>query len=418
MSGSGLCLNHLKRCQPSLKLSGFLLSLAMLLPCSMRAIAVAEENVAVVSDESTVPCKGLKPYNNLDELLYQLYINLDSDCLFNMSVVELEKVWGIKILDEERFKPKNYYPLSETEFYYKPYKTEKDAFYVEAAHDENSGSLRWIGIKITEEYIEKYGTLFPDEKLPKWLPEPNRYNYTGKSPPCIFPHTAKPSICHSPLWERSFGSLDLSSVVAAVWKKNFANNNALEKTQNNAAVEVVENDRNAPCRGLRPYKDIEDLLYQFYINLDSDCLFTMSLKELEEIWDTEIWGYEFGSERKKNLSYEDHLEFARKPCNTDRGYFYISATWRGGQIIPVINGKPSIDRFKIERAFCSKENGGILGDKDRQERIFRMLPHLEKDEVFSVWGWNSSDKSRRITFHLENYSSKLSHIFIFRTPEK
>jgi len=252
--------------------------------------------------------------------------------------------------------------------------------------------------------------------LPKWLPEPNGYNYTGKNPPCIFPHTAKPSICHSPLWERSFGSLDLSSVVAAVWKKNFANNNALEKTQNNAAVEVVENDRNAPCRGLRPYKDIEDLLYQFYINLDSDCLFTMSLKELEEIWDTEIWGSEVGSKQKKTLSREEYQAFVSKPCKTDRDAFVIEAKSMLGPIIPIINDKPYISSFEIKPADCSRDKGGILGDKDSNPEggLFKMLPRLKK--VSSAMSWYSSDKARRITFHREHIGAMFSYVLVSRTP--
>ena len=120
------------------------LVMATLLLCSIPAIAVAEESPAAAADPRTAPCKGLKPFNNLDELLYQFYINLDSDCLFEISTKELEEVWNIKILDDERAKPKNFYPLSETEFYNKPYKSEKDTFYLERTYDPHVGANIFI----------------------------------------------------------------------------------------------------------------------------------------------------------------------------------------------------------------------------------------------------------------------------------
>jgi len=140
-----------------LSLSGTLLLAAALALCAVQA-AAAEE---VVSDPKTAPCKGLKPYNNLDELLYQFYINLESDCLFEMPTAELEEAWDVKILDKERAKSENYYPLSETEFYNKPYKSERDAFYIEKG--------TWFYIKITKEYYDRYGSLFPSGAPPKLI---------------------------------------------------------------------------------------------------------------------------------------------------------------------------------------------------------------------------------------------------------
>lgn len=49
----------------------------------------------VAFDAKSAPCKGLKAFNNLDELLYQLHINLESDCLYKMDPKELAKIWRI-----------------------------------------------------------------------------------------------------------------------------------------------------------------------------------------------------------------------------------------------------------------------------------------------------------------------------------
>lgn len=185
---------------------------------------------------------------------------------------------------------------------------------------------------------------------------------------------------------------------------------------NMQAEEVISansNEVKAPCKGLKPYNNFDELLYQFYINLDSDCIFLMSLSELEEVWATEIWGFDM--DRKRAMSEQAYREFARKPCDTNRGAFIIEANRIQG---PSINGKLLIDRFVVKPAMgCSKEKGGILGHKSREEDPFKMLPPLKK--IFYLWSWYSSDYTRRITFHRGRPGgTMLSHILVSRTPEK
>jgi len=162
-------------------LSGMIMLIGLLI-CAAPVMA-AEKSVTAAPEAKTAPCKGLKPYNNLDELLYQFYINLDSDCLFEMPVGDLEKIWGITILTEERAKPKAYYPLSETEFYNKPYKSEKDAFYVEIVplvkvnpyeKKDPSYHARVFLIKISKAYLDKFGTLDPGDDDPLRVLKPGR----------------------------------------------------------------------------------------------------------------------------------------------------------------------------------------------------------------------------------------------------
>ena len=155
-----------------------MLLVAMLLICSPSPELQAEEADSATSSEASAPCKGLKPYNNLDELLYQFYINLDSDCLFSLPVAELEKIWDNKILSSERAESKQYSKLRmSSEFEYKPYESEKDAFYVEIIQGRvaprNGFYPHTFEIKITKEYLEKYGSLFPDRNYPRLLPKPS-----------------------------------------------------------------------------------------------------------------------------------------------------------------------------------------------------------------------------------------------------
>ena len=117
-------------------------------------------------------CKELKPFNNIDELLYQFYVNFDSDCLFKIPVTDLEKVWEINLLDAERIAPDKYFDSKMSSmFAAKPYKSEKDAFYVEILQDRNNNS-RSFRVIATKEYFNKHSTLFPDGKFPKLIPDP------------------------------------------------------------------------------------------------------------------------------------------------------------------------------------------------------------------------------------------------------
>ena len=162
-------------------LCGLMLLLAALPPCIASMPAAAEESLPVESLAPSAPCKDLKPFNNIDELLYQFYINLESDCLFEMSVDELEKVWDIKILAKERLEPgQTLLQLwNSSDFRGKPYKSEKDAFFVEVSHRYKTPYLNEFRIIITNEYYDDYITLFPNGSFPKLLPNPLRV-FSGK----------------------------------------------------------------------------------------------------------------------------------------------------------------------------------------------------------------------------------------------
>ena len=148
---------------------------AALLLCFISATAYAEDHAPAAVTEETAPCKGLKPFNNIDELLYQFYINMESDCLFEMSVEELEKVWGIKILDQKDGPPtQEYYDLIKgADFRGKPYLSAQDAFYVRISRKhKDEKKVSGFFIQMTDYYFERYGSLFPPDSPPQLLPPP------------------------------------------------------------------------------------------------------------------------------------------------------------------------------------------------------------------------------------------------------
>jgi len=151
-----------------LSLSGTLLLAAALALCAVQA-AAAEE---AVPNPKTAPCKGLKPYNNIDELLYQFYINIDSDCLFKMPIEELEKIWDTKILVPVDLEGRFHRTYDASEFRNKPYRTERDGFYITALRGGRPG-YNQFWIRLTSEYGPKSGGLYASGEYPKFLPKPD-----------------------------------------------------------------------------------------------------------------------------------------------------------------------------------------------------------------------------------------------------
>ena len=152
----------------------FALGIVTTLFCLLPTTSMAEENM----------CTDLKKVNNLDELLYQMYINLDSDCLFTMPLADLEKAWGIQILSKERLQPgQTIYEMGEAyadlrnsdDFRGKPYRSEADAFYVDARRENNR--TKQFQILITKVYLQEHATLFPEGNFPKLIPEPTYYGF-------------------------------------------------------------------------------------------------------------------------------------------------------------------------------------------------------------------------------------------------
>ncbi|MDR2945795.1 MAG: hypothetical protein LBV79_03510 [Candidatus Adiutrix sp.] len=394
---------------------------AFVVVCPALARAAGEE---AASAAQTAPCKGLKPYNNIDELLYQFYINLDSECIFEMPLEELEKIWGVKILDSERAKPHNYYPLSETDFGNKPYRSEKDAFYIEliktypmnyhaGRNDINLGTsggyvafngdiVEFEGtvtttflIRTTKGYYEKYGEVLPSEKL-RELFHHDRDDQRGH--PCELPRAEgeitpsffydidgqtnatyhgrsmrfAPGGCRYYYYRGQRASNKLYSSDIFVYPdkiridrkqtpKEFAAQEALKPEKK--SMKKAGEWKDAPCRGLKPVRGLEDILYQFYINMDSNCISKMPLEELEKVWGTRI------SSKQHGVA----ADVANRPYESEKYGFYITHEKNGDAVSAF---------FTIWITDEYKEKYGTLVPDGRFPRL---LPHplIYSDSFYS-----------------------------------
>jgi len=106
-----------------------------------------------------------------------MHIKLESHCLFDIPVHDLEAKWGVRILDHTGPYEKwpdptshggTYGPL----FYGKPYGEGVEAFYVTKERDVHSGR-EFFYVGITDQYMKRHGTLFPSGAFPK-LPPPEK----------------------------------------------------------------------------------------------------------------------------------------------------------------------------------------------------------------------------------------------------
>lgn len=62
----------------------------------------ADKTAAPTSTQSfAIPaeCRNLGKVNDIDDLFFQMYSNLDSNCLFEIPAEELESIWGLPVLD-------------------------------------------------------------------------------------------------------------------------------------------------------------------------------------------------------------------------------------------------------------------------------------------------------------------------------
>ena len=75
----------------------------------------------------------------------------------------------------------------------------------------------------------------------------------------------------------------------------------------------------AECRGLHKVKDIDDLLLQIYDNIDSHCIFDISIEALERIWRIPLFD---GSTYKSIYAGEDGLLENASTLYMEKNYMY------------------------------------------------------------------------------------------------
>ena len=159
------------------KLAGLpLLAVAFLLGPSPAAGA---EESAAASTEATAPCKGLRPFTDMGELMHQIYINLESDCLFRMDPEELSKIWRIPTLEvsDHREAPDNNYSRKRRE----PLKGDHDHLVLIVAYHPDFPHMVALHIRLAHDRDPHQYLFFPDYKFPEQLPPPVIYDFL--SPP-------------------------------------------------------------------------------------------------------------------------------------------------------------------------------------------------------------------------------------------
>ena len=111
-------------------------------------------------------CKNLAKIKGIDDLLFQMYSNLDSYCLFEMPTEELERIWGIPVLDFTDSKYDKRFDAIDS----------LNTLYVRRYDDYEQKQKRELIISMTDTYVEKntpfWGGSIAQGQLPAQLPEP------------------------------------------------------------------------------------------------------------------------------------------------------------------------------------------------------------------------------------------------------
>lgn len=117
------------------------------------------------------PCKNLGKVHNIDDWLYQVYSNIDSQCLFEMPVSELEQIWGLPVIDETL---PNAFEDSNRKKDIQRMKV-AETFYVLKKNDDNNLQQLSFEIEIADKYLKQhywtFGGSFLEGVMPKLLPQ-------------------------------------------------------------------------------------------------------------------------------------------------------------------------------------------------------------------------------------------------------
>ena len=156
-------------------------------------------SAGISSLPTNAECKNLAKVNDIDDLLYQLYSNLDSHCLFDMDTAELEKIWGIRVFDlnSAPYASKEYYAvISEMNEFDKT----EEAFYVKKKKGDFRANPNFEIVGTTS-YYDKHngiGGEISQGRFPKYLPPPHIWEMPGGkfgfSPPPPLTKDTKPLI--------------------------------------------------------------------------------------------------------------------------------------------------------------------------------------------------------------------------------
>lgn len=120
-------------------------------------------------------CQNLSKITDIDDLLYQMYSNIDSQCLFKMDTQALEKIWGIPIFDYVKNRTEEEVNIQIERR--KQVEEREDTLYItKSVRHDNKKFQQEFNIYTSDLFKEKYknyGGYAELGKLPKLLPPPD-----------------------------------------------------------------------------------------------------------------------------------------------------------------------------------------------------------------------------------------------------
>jgi hypothetical protein len=165
------------------KATAALLGILLLAGCSDAVTQSAEDNAnRKEASMGKTTCKNLGKVGDLDDLLFQMYSNLDSHCLFEMPVGELERIWGIPVYDytlptdtaseevnRRNIKKRDEYALKRQADQDKYKRLHWEVIKSNDYDPDNEGEIKNVVFEIFS--AKDYG-VFMQGKYPKFLPPP------------------------------------------------------------------------------------------------------------------------------------------------------------------------------------------------------------------------------------------------------
>ena len=176
-------------------------------------------------------CRNLKPVHELKDLLQQLHTNLDSNCILEMTDGELEETWQLPIIDKTT---KGYNHVKVIQAMSKPYTGGSSAFMVSRS-SRNVPGVTALDIHITFASEKEMKSLFPDGKLPNYLPNPI-IEYPPADYLDYYPHTDNTS---NFLGENQPN--DFFKVINVYWENPHAKQNKLPRLELDISPDATVN---------------------------------------------------------------------------------------------------------------------------------------------------------------------------------
>lgn len=172
--------------------------------------------------------------------------------------------------------------------------------------------------------------------------------------------------------------------------------------------------RSERCTNFKKVMDLDELLNQFYSNLERDCLFVTPLSELEKAWDIEILDEDRLSKEGNFMKLV--VGFSDKPYRTSSDAFYLSLSSKHPRKFtiyitnayyfkhqtlfpngnfPLLLPKPAQQMDREPNTFTS-----CIRDYD-----FETREHSGVYEKSKVYYWVSNDQKRMILMHSDRRAS-------------